>query len=62
MGTTVDKQGQKTGKHGGGEFRWWVINVNGDGCKGRIQIFSVGQKERIKPGKLKRGSQKDGVM
>lgn len=36
MGTTVDKQGQKTGKHGGGEFHWWVINVNGDGCKGRI--------------------------
>ena len=36
LGTAVDKQGQKTGKHGGREFHWWAINVDADGCKGRI--------------------------
>lgn len=54
MGTTVDKQGQKTGKHGGGEFHWWVINVNGDGYKGRIKIFSVGPKRENKARKIKK--------
>ena len=56
MGTTVDKQGQKTWKLGGGEFRWWVINVNGDGEKAELRFSQWDQKERIKPGKLKRGS------
>lgn len=36
MGAAVDKQVEKSGKHGGGEFHLWVINVDGDGCKGRI--------------------------
>lgn len=55
METAGDKEVQKREKDAGGEFRLWVINVNGDGCEGRNQIFQVGPKrEKVKTGKLKR--------
>lgn len=54
METAGDKQAQKRGKDAGGEFHLWVINVDGDESKGRIQIFLVGPKRENKDRKIKK--------
>lgn len=62
METAGDKQVQKRGKDVGGEFYLWVINIGGDECEGRDQIFQVGPKrEKTEAGKLN-GFGKDPVV
>lgn len=57
METAGDKQIQKGGVDAGGEFHLWVINVGGDECEVRNQIFQEGPKrEKAKAGKLTRDS------
>lgn len=59
METAGDKQIQKRVLNAGREFHLCVINVGGDKCEGRNQIFQVGPKrEKAKAGKLKEIAEK----